>query len=88
MEKEYSFSNLRLMNQNPLEGDQDLRTSISIRQRHIQGEIHIDFLGESKDSLPPLKTHVPAPPHDSFPDAGEAINDFVHVRKLHLPPSR
>ena len=26
------------------------------------------FLGESEGSLPP--------PHDSFPDAGEAINDF------------
>ena len=29
---------------------------------------HIDFLGESEGSLPP--------PHDSFPDAGEAINDL------------
>ena len=28
----------------------------------------MDFLGESEGSLPP--------PHDSFPDAGEAINDF------------
>ena len=50
-------------------GDQDLRTSTSIRHRPIQGESNIDFLGESKGSLPP-------PPHDSFPDAGEAINDF------------
>ena len=39
-----------------------------IRQRPIQGESHLDFLGESEGSLPP--------PHDSFPDAGEAINDF------------
>ena len=39
-----------------------------IRHRPIQGESHIDFLGESEGSLPP--------PHDSFPDAGEAINDF------------
>ena len=31
-------------------------------------ESHIDFLGESEGSLPPL--------HDSFPDACEAINDF------------
>ena len=31
-------------------------------------ESHFDFLGESEGSLPP--------PHDSFPDAGEAINDF------------
>ena len=51
-----------------LEGDQDLRTSTLIRQRPIQGESHLDFLGESEGSLPP--------PHDSFPDAGEAINDF------------
>ena len=51
-----------------LGGDQDLRTSTSIRQRPIQGESHVDFLGESEGSLPPL--------HDSFPDAGEAINDL------------
>ena len=51
----------------PLE-DQELRTSTLIRQRPIQGESHLDFLGESEGSLPPL--------HDSFPDAGEAINDF------------
>ena len=49
-------------------GDQELRTSTLIRQRPIQGESHLDFLGESGGSLPP--------PHDSFPDAGEAINDF------------
>ena len=49
-------------------GDQELRTSTSIRQRPIQGESHLDFLGESEGSLPPG--------HDSFPDAGEAINDF------------
>ena len=51
-----------------LGGDQDLRTSTSIRDRPIRGESHVDFLGESERSLPP--------PHDSFPDAGEAINDF------------
>ena len=49
-------------------GDQDLRTSTLIRQRPIRGESHIGFLGESEGSLPPS--------HDSFPDAGEAINDF------------
>ena len=54
----------------PLGGDQDLRTSTSIRHRPIHGESHIDFLGES-GSLPP--------PHDSFPDAGEAINDFWSI---------
>ena len=49
-------------------GDQDLRTSTSIRHRPIRGEGHIDFHGESEGSLPP--------PHDSSQDAGEAINDF------------
>ena len=48
--------------------DQVLRTSTLIRPRLNRGEGHIDFLGESEGSLPP--------PHDSFPDAGEAINDF------------
>ena len=53
---------------NPLGGDQDLRTPTWVRHRPIQGESHVDFLGESEGSLPP--------PQDSFPDAGEAINDF------------
>ena len=44
-------------------GDQELRTC-----QPIQGESNIDFLGESEGSLPQ--------PHDSFPDAGEAMNDF------------
>ena len=35
-----------------LGGDQDLRTSTSIRPRPIQGEGHVDFLGESEGSLP------------------------------------
>ena len=39
-----------------------------VRHRPIQGESNIDFLGESKGSLPQ--------PQDSLPDAGEAINDF------------
>ena len=34
----------------------------------MRGEGHVDFLGESEGSLPL--------PQDSFPDAGEAINDF------------
>ena len=63
-----------------LGGDQDLRTSTLVRPRPIQGEGHVDFLGESEGSLPQ--------PHDSLPDAGEAINDLVHVGKLHIPPSR
>ena len=49
-------------------GDQELRTSTLVRHRPIQGESNTDFLGESEGSLPQ--------PHDSFPDAGEAINDF------------
>ena len=51
-----------------LGGEQELRTSTLIRPRPIQGDSHIDFLGESEGSLPP--------PHDSFRDDGEAINDF------------
>ena len=39
-----------------------------VRPRPIQGEGHIDFLGESEGSLPQ--------PHDSFLDAGAAIHDF------------
>ena len=50
------------------EEDQELKTSTLIRQRPIRGEGHVDFLGESEGSLPQ--------PHDLFPDAGEAMNDF------------
>ena len=39
-----------------------------IRPRPNRGEGHSDFLGESEGSFPQ--------PHDSFPVAGEAINDF------------
>ena len=54
---------------NTLSGrDQELQTSTLIRERPIRGEGHIDFLGESEGSLPQ--------PHDSLPDAGEAIHDF------------
>ena len=49
-------------------GDRELRTSTLIRQRPIRGESHLDFLGESEGSLPPLL--------GSFPDGGEPINDF------------
>ena len=48
--------------------DQELRTSTLIRPRPIQGEGHVDFLGESDGSLPQ--------PQDSLLDAGEAMNDF------------
>ena len=49
-------------------GDQDLRTSNLFWERPFQRKSHIDFLGESEGSLPQ--------PQDSFPDAGEAMNDF------------
>ena len=48
-------------------GDQELRTPTLIREHPIRGESQRDFLGESEGS---------PPPHDSFPDASEAINDF------------
>ena len=51
-----------------LGGDQDLRTSTSVRHRPIRGESNIDLLGESEGSLPQ--------PQDSIQDAGEAMNDF------------
>ena len=50
---------------------QELRTSTLVRHRPIQGEGHVDFLGESEGSLPQ--------PYDSLPDAGEAINDFWSI---------
>ena len=52
----------------PLGRDQELRTSTLVRERPIRGEGHFDFLGESEGSLSLL--------HDSFPDAGEAMNDL------------
>ena len=66
-----------------LGGDQELRTSTLIRHRPIQGDSHIDFLGESEGSLPP--------PHDSLPDAAEAMNDFWSmsgnfIHRLHVEP--
>ena len=51
--------------------DQELRTSTLIRPRPIQGEGHVDFLGESEGSFPQ--------PHDSLPVAGEAMNDFWSI---------
>ena len=53
-------------------GDQELRTSTLIRDHPIRGEGQRDFPRESEGSPPPL-------PQDSFPDAGEAINDFLSV---------
>ena len=53
----------------PYGGDQALRTSTLMRNQPIRGESHQDFFGESERSPLP-------PPQDSFPDDGEAINDF------------
>ena len=53
---------------NFLGGDQELTTPTLIREHPIRGESQRDFLGESGGCLPP--------PQDSFPDAGEAINDL------------
>ena len=52
-------------------GDQELRTSTLIWDHPIRGEGQRDFLGKSEGSLPP--------PQDSYPDAGEAINDFWSI---------
>ena len=48
-----------------------------IRPRPIQGDGHVDFLGESEGSLPQ--------PHDSLPDAGQAINDFWSMSGSFIP---
>ena len=66
--KENLFFQSQMDESNPFGGDQDLRTSTMVRDHPIRGESHIDFRRESEGSLPP--------PHDSFPDAGEANNDF------------
>ena len=47
-------------------GDQELRTSTLVRHRPVQGESHVDFVGESEGSL--------QPPHGSFLNVEE--NDF------------
>ena len=67
-EKENLFFQSQMDESNFLEEIKNLRTSTLIRHRPIQGESHVDFLGESEGS--------PPPPQDSDPDAGEAINDF------------
>ena len=75
------FSNRRWTNQNPWRRSRTENIHLDTASDPVQGDGHVDFLGESEGSLPP--------PHDSLPDAGEAINDLlVHVGKLHIPPSR
>ena len=49
-------------------GEQERRTSTLVRHRQIQGEGHVDLLGESQGSLPQ--------PHDLLLVAGEAMNGF------------
>ena len=44
-----------------LGGYQELRTSTLIRPRPNQGEGHVDFLGESEGSLPPLHDYFRIP---------------------------
>ena len=52
-------------------GDQELRTSTLIRDHPNRGEEHEDLLGEPEGS--------PPQPQDSFPNAGEARNDFWSI---------
>ena len=54
----------------PCGGDQALKTSTLIQNKPIRGESHQDILGDSEGSSP--TTHF----QDSFPDAGEARDDF------------
>ena len=76
------FSSRRWDESNFSEGDQELRTPTLIREHPIGGEGHVDFLGESEGSPPPL-------PQESLPDAGWSKKWLlVHDRKLHIPPSR
>ena len=63
--------------------DQELRTPTWIRDHPIRGEGHVDFRGESEGSL--------SPPADSRLISGCGWSDewfLVHVRKLHISPSR
>ena len=62
------FSNSRWDESKTPGEDQELKTSTLIRHRPIQGEGHIDFLGELEGSFPQL--------NDSLPVAGEAMHDF------------
>ena len=61
--------------------DQELRTSTLIRPRPSRGEGHIDFLGESEGSFS-TTSWLTSGCRWSY----ERL--LVHVRKLHIPPSR
>ena len=54
----------------PCGGHQAMKTSTFIRNQPVQRESHQDILGDSEGSSP--TTHF----QDSFPDAGEARDDF------------
>ena len=56
----------------PYGGDQALRTSTLIRNQPVREGSRQDFLGESEWAPPP---HF----QDSFPDAGEARDDFWSI---------
>ena len=66
--KENFYFQWHLDESKPLEEIRNWEHPPLVRHRPIQGESKIDFLGDSEGSLPQ--------PHDSLPDAGEAINDF------------
>ena len=65
---EFIFPNRRWTNQNPWRRSGTENIHLDTASTNSRRESNIDFLGESKGSLPQ--------PHDSFLDAGEAINDF------------
>ena len=73
------FSNRRWTNQPPWRRSRPENTHFDTAGP-VRGESHLDFLRESEGSLPP--------PHDSFSDAGEAINDFGPCQETSKPPSR
>ena len=55
-------------------GDQELRTSTLIRPRPIQGEGHVDFLGESEGSLP--QPHERSPNAPKFEDRSQEETEW------------
>ena len=67
-EKRNYFSNRRWTNQNTWRRSGTENIHLGTASTNSKRESNIDFLGESEGSLPQ--------PHDSLPDAGEAINDI------------
>ena len=63
------FSNRRWTNQNPWRRSRPENIHLDTAATNSRRESNIDFLGESEGS-------PPSPPQDSYPDAGEARNDF------------